>query len=49
MLTKKFIIIYVILDYFILLGRLKVEKTLEISTCQPVFRFHCSFNLAAYS
>lgn len=37
MLIKKIIIIYVILDYFILLGRLKVEKTLEISTCQPVF------------
>ena len=37
MLIKNFIIIYVFLDYFILLGWLTVENTLEISTCQHVF------------
>ena len=37
MLIKNFIIIYVFLDYFILLGKLKVENRRETSTCQPVF------------
>ena len=30
-------IIYIFLDYFILIGKLKVEYRIEISTCQPVF------------
>ena len=37
MLIKNFIIIYVFLDYFILLEKLKVENRIETSTCQPVF------------
>lgn len=37
MLIKNFMIICIFLDYFILLGKLKVENRIEISTCQPDF------------